>query len=119
MNDTTTTLAELKKLFSDFVRERNWQQFQTPKNLAMNLACEAAELMELFVWVESAQSAEVLKNKSEDVHDELADIALSLLLFCAHNNIDLTTAIKNKMAKNIAKYPVEKSYGKATKYTDL
>jgi len=119
MNDTTTTVEQLKNLFATFVKERDWEQFQSPKNLAMNLACEAAELMELFVWCEGSESKAELQKNLTAAQDELADIAFSLLLLCEQNGIDLTTVVHNKMAKNREKYPIQKSFGNRTKYTQL
>lgn len=119
MHDTTTCLAELKNKIKQFVEERDWQQYHTPKNLSMSLAVEASELMELFLWVEGEASKEVIVNKHKAVKEELADIGIILLNFCMRYNIDLAQAIENKLKLNAQKYPVEKCKGKAVKYTEL
>lgn len=120
MSDTKTTVAELKELTHSFVTERDWRQFHGAKNLSMAIAGEAAELMELFTWTQNAeQAANIVQEKKQAVTDELADIAAAVLIFCDEFNIDLSTAIKEKMIKNAVKYPVEKSKGINKKYTEL
>ncbi len=119
--DATTTLAELKTRILAFVHERDWEQFHAPKNLSMALAAEAAELMEHFLWVESAASKERASEpaRRRDIEDELADIVIYALEFSNMTGIDLAAAIEKKMAANAAKYPVEKAKGRADKYTEL
>jgi NTP pyrophosphatase (non-canonical NTP hydrolase) len=104
-----------------FVRERDWEQFHTPKNLAMALAGEAAELMELFQWLTPEQSAAIMTDakRAEAVRDEVADILFYTLRVADVLGIDLFRAVDAKMAKNAAKYPVELAKGKATKYDEL
>lgn len=119
MTDSKNTIDDLKQIIKKYVEERDWQQFHTPKNLSMNIAAEAAELMELFLWVESSDSHNELEKNRAAVEDEVADVANGLINFCLRNNIDLSAAIEKKMAKNALKYPVEKSKGKTTKYTLL
>lgn len=119
MQDTKTTVADLKNLVNTFTQERDWHQFHTPKNMSMMIATEAAELMEIFLWVDSAKSVEELRKKQAHVEQEIADVAIGILMLCAEQNIDLSKAIQEKMAHNAAKYPVEKAKGNATKYTDL
>ncbi len=117
MPDTTTTLAELKELMARFVAERDWQQFHSPKNLSMSLACEAAELMEHFLWMENAESRKVTQDpaKLAEVADEIADVALHLLSLGNTLGIDLSDAIRNKLAKAAVKYPAEKYRGRYDK----
>lgn len=117
--DKTTTIESLKDLVRKFVEERDWQQYHTPKNLSMNIAGEAAELMEFFTWTDNEGSKRVLEEYRQDVEHEVADIAFALINFCMRNNIDLSQAIKTKMILNEQKYPVEKCKGKATKYHKL
>ncbi len=119
MTDKTTTIESLKQIMLTFTDERDWGQFQTPKNLSMALAAEGAELMELFMWVESRASAEELEKKREDVEHEIADIAAYLFIFCSRHNIDLAGAFERKMRINALRYPVDKAKGSSTKYTDL
>ncbi|HVX01249.1 MAG TPA: nucleotide pyrophosphohydrolase [Candidatus Babeliaceae bacterium] len=116
--DETTTIEALKQSVKNFVEEREWQQFHCPKNLSMLLAVESAELMELFLW-STADSLLQLEKKRVEVEHELADIAFALLNFCDRYDIDLTTALKRKIALNAEKYPIEKSKGKAIKYNEL
>lgn len=115
--DGKTTLAELKSSVMDFVRERDWERFHSPKNLSMALAAEAAELMEHFLW--DTPEASSRKTDTEEVADELADVLIYALEFANISGIDLTRAIEAKMRKNALKYPVEKSRGKSLKYTEL
>jgi len=119
MNDNKTTIETLKKQLKKFVDERDWNQFHSPKNMSMGIAIEAAELMEFFQWSDAQQSFEIFAKKREEIEHEIADIAVYTLMFCAENNIDLSTAIEKKMKLNAKKYPVEKSKGKPTKYTEL
>jgi len=119
MSDNKTTVTDLKKLVNTFTQERDWQQFHSPKNMSMMIATEAAELMEIFLWVDTDKSAEELKKKQEHVEQEIADVAIGILMLCAEQGIDLSAAIKAKMAHNAAKYPVEKAKGIAAKYTEL
>ena len=113
MPDNKTTIHELKLIVEFFVDEREWKQFHSPKNLAMSLSIEAAELMEIFQWLSLDQAQDVMKgNETRDnAIDEIADILIYVLAFCNRNKIDITDAIKKKMEKNIRKYPVEKFKG--------
>lgn len=113
MSDNKTTIDELKLIVESFVDEREWKQFHSPKNLAMSLSIEAAELMEIFQWLSLDQAQDVMKaNETRDnAIDEIADILIYALAFCNRNKIDITDAIKKKMEKNIRKYPVEKFKG--------
>jgi len=119
MQDRTTTVTDLKEQIKEFMQERDWVQFHSAKNVSMALACEAAELMEHFMWVESADSHTVFETKRDAIEHEVADVAILLLEFCITNKIDLTEAIQTKMALNAHKYPVEKAKGKTLKYTEL
>ena len=113
MSDNKTTIHELKLIVEFFVDEREWKQFHSPKNLAMSLSIEAAELMEIFQWLSLDQAQDVMKgNETRDnAIDEIADILIYVLAFCNRNKIDITDAIKKKMEKNTRKYPVEKFKG--------
>jgi dCTP diphosphatase len=119
MNDTITTIETLKNKIKQFVEERNWQQYHSPKNLSMNIAVEAAELMEIFNWTDTEESKQELEKKRQQAENEIADIAFSLLNLCMRYNVDLTQALERKIALNAQKYPIEKSKGKITKYTEL
>jgi NTP pyrophosphatase (non-canonical NTP hydrolase) len=120
-SDAQTTIEELKLRLKAFVRERDWEQFHSPKNLSMALSAETAELMEHFLWVDSqaskARAEEPARRK--DIEDELADIIIYALEFANMTGIDVAAAIEAKMAANAKKYPVEKAKGRAEKYTEL
>jgi NTP pyrophosphatase (non-canonical NTP hydrolase) len=114
MSDSTTTVAALREAWARFVSEREWGQFHSPKNLVMALAVEAAELMEHFLWIDNDTSRAVAREPAtrELVADELADVTGVVLALCNALDLDLSEAIANKMAKNVLKYPVEKSRGR-------
>jgi NTP pyrophosphatase (non-canonical NTP hydrolase) len=112
--DATTTVSELRAGMAAFVHEREWEQFHSPKNLAMALAAEAAELMEHFLWIDNDASRAVVADagRREEVADELADVAGVMFALCNALDIDLSDATARKMAKNVLKYPVEKCRGR-------
>ncbi len=114
MPDTTTTVQELREAMARFVRERDWEQFHSPKNLVMGLSVEAAELMEHFLWVENEASRQVAADSAKmgEIADEMADVACYLLALSNTLGIDLSDAIQRKLVKNAQKYPVEKCRGK-------
>lgn len=114
----TDSLNELKKKLENFVVERDWAQFHSPKNLAMAMIVEAAELVEHFQWNTEAESHELSAEKREQVGHELADTFVYLLRISQVLNIDLIEAANKKIALNALKYPVEKARGKNNKYTD-
>ena len=119
--DSATTVAELKTRVLAFARERDWEQFHSPKNLSMALAAEAGELMEHFLWATNEQSRDVAADaaKRGKIADELADVVIYALEFANATGLDVATAIEAKMAANAKKYPVEKARGRADKYTEL
>lgn len=119
MSDSTTTVAELRGLMAQFVAERNWQQFHTPKNLAMSISIEAAELMELFQWtdpVESAQRTSVEPHRTR-LAEELADVLCYALSLANATGLDLSDAIRDKLVKNRAKYPADEFHDRFEKST--
>jgi len=114
MSDATTTVAELRGLIHEFVNERDWSQFHTPKNLSMALAIEAAELMEHFQWLSPEASTGIRDSADQfrEVREELADVLCFALSFANALDIDMSTAIKEKLVKNAAKYPADKFRGR-------
>lgn len=112
--DEDTTVAELRRLVADFVHERDWEQFHDPKNLSMAITTEASELMEHFRWVSNDASHGLMQDadKRRAVADELADILAFTLGFANQCGIDLTGALRAKMAKNATKYPADKYKGR-------
>lgn len=121
MSDAATTVSEIRERVLAFARERDWEQFHSPKNLSMALAAEAGELMEHFLWAESKASAAVLTEpkKRAAIEDELADVVIYAMEFANIGGIDLAKAIEAKLAQNAAKYPIEKAKGRSDKYTEL
>ena len=107
MNDQQTTVAELSAVMREFVRKRRWEEFHTPKNLAISLAIESAEVMELFQWLTPEQSAETAADaaKRQEVADELSDVLAYLLSLANVMQIDLAAAFESKMRRVRIKYP--------------
>ena len=113
MCDSTTTLADLKRLVNDFVERREWRQFHAPKNLAMSMAIETAELMEHFQWISAARSRRIDDaRRLEAVSDELADVLCYALAMANELGIDISTAVSRKMEKNEKKYPADEYRGR-------
>ena len=102
-----------------FRDERDWLKFHDPKNLAVSIAIEAAELLEEFQWMTREESELHAAENREAVSDEIADVAIYLIELADLLKIDLATAINAKLDKNAIKYPVDKARGKSTKYTKL
>jgi NTP pyrophosphatase (non-canonical NTP hydrolase) len=112
-------LTDLQKQIVAFRDERDWKQFHNPKDLAMSLVLEAAEVLEHFQWKSPEEIAEHVHSHKEDVSDELADVLYWVLLMAHDLGIDVVAASHQKLAKNALKYPVEKSKGSHKKYTEL
>ena len=109
-------LHELAAMIRAFARERDWDQFHTPKNLAMGVAIEAAELMEEFHWLTPEQSGQLPPETLQAVRHEMADVFVYLVLLADKLGVDLFAAAAEKMAINAGKYPADTVRGKATKY---
>ena len=107
---------ETNDIVKKFRDDRNWRQFHNPKDLAISISLEAAELLEIFQW--SADDLECTE-KLEHLKEELADVLSYSILLADRYGIDLDEIIQKKMQKNAEKYPVEKASGVSTKYTDL
>lgn len=101
-----------------FARERDWEQFHSPKNLSMALIAEAAELVEHFQWLTEAQSAELPPEKHREVAMELADIFIFLVRCADRLGIDLIEAANRKTDINEQRFPVEKVRGRAGRASD-
>ncbi len=114
MSDTQTTIAQLKQLVNDFVDRRDWHQFHSPKNLSMSLAIEAAELMEHFQWLTAERSRRLADEprRLAAVGEELADVLCYALAMANELRLDLSTAIRQKLAKNEQKYPADEYRGR-------
>ena len=102
-----------------FRRERDWEQFHTPKNLSAALSVEVAELLECFQWAKDGELAELVVRERAAIQEEIADIAILLCYLCHDLNIDLDAAVRSKLEKNRQKYPVSVARGTATKYDRL
>ena len=120
-NATEPNLTELRESIAAFASARDWEQFHSPKNLSMALACEAGELMEHFLWLDPEESRELLQNKEKKtkVSEELADVLIYALRFADIAGIAPAKAIANKMKRNEERYPVEKAKGSHAKYNEL
>jgi dCTP diphosphatase len=114
MSDQATTLAELRGAVQRFVDERDWRQFHTPKNLSMAIAIESAELMEHFQWLGSEESRGVRESPDSlaEVREELADIMCYALSFANALEIDIASAVRDKLVKNAHKYPADRFRGR-------
>lgn len=107
------SLDQLNARLLRFARERDWEQFHSPKNLAMALAGEAGELLEHFQWLTEAQSAALDENKKRQVSHELADILLYLIRLSERLDVDLIAAAEEKILINERRYPADKVRGDA------
>ena len=112
--DRDTTIETLREEIATFIRERDWEQFHDPKNLSIAIATEAAELMEHFRWIKNDPSRELVKDPKvkAQVADEVADVLAFVLSFANAAQIDLTTALREKMSRNAGKYPAEQFKGR-------
>jgi len=119
--DDRATIEQLKIAALRFRDQRNWKQFHDAKNLSIGLAVEAAELQELFLWKSDDEVRELLASEKsrQRIREELADVCIFLLYLAEGCDVDLSTAVEDKLRINEAKYPVAKSYDIAKKYTEL
>ena len=111
-------LDELRWRLRRFAAARDWDQFHSPKNLAMALIAEAAELVEHFQWLTEAESAALTPEKRAEVADELADVLVYVVRIADKLDVDLLAAVADKLRRNEAKYPVSRVKGSAKKYTE-
>lgn len=118
-SNTSSDLALLTQKLIAFRDERDWAPFHKPKDLALSLCLEAAELLELFQWKNEAQSQEFVARNPEALRDELADVLGWVLILAHEARVDLVQAVNEKIKKNALKYPVQASKGRSNKYTDL
>jgi NTP pyrophosphatase (non-canonical NTP hydrolase) len=113
-SDQAVTVGALKEAVHHFVEARDWYQYHTPKNLAMCIAIEAAEIMEHFQWQSLDDSAALMADEAAraEVADELADVLIYCLSFANSSGIDVSAAIHKKLARNEVRFPVEKVKGR-------
>lgn len=110
--------VSLKEKLRDFAQERDWEQFHSPKNLAMALNVEAGELLECFQWLTEDQSQNLDVDKLAAVTEEIADVQLYLLRLADVLGIDVLAAAEAKIKKNAQKYPADLVKGSSKKYTE-
>ena len=111
-------LSKLQNELLEFARRRDWQQFHAPKNLVMALSVEASELLEHFQWLSEAQSMQLDAEKKQAVSLEMADIFIYLMRLATELEVDILTAVDEKIKINNEKYPVEKVRGSSKKYNE-
>lgn len=117
--NTNDRLSAIQKRSLAFVNARDWKQFHTPKDLAMSLTLEAAELLEHFQWKNDEEIRQYLQTNKTGIAEEMVDCLHLLMLMSHYFDIDLAEAFYAKMEKNEAKYPVEKAKGTHKKYSEL
>lgn len=113
------TVNDLTKKVVSFRNVRDWKQFHNPKDCAISLSLEASEVLEHFQWKNAEEIEKYIKTNKKEIGDELADVLYWVLLMAHDLNINLETAFDLKMKENNKKYPVKKSKGKNSKYTEL
>lgn len=111
-------ISKIQKRLDDFAKDRNWDQFHSPKNLSMALAAEVAELLEIFQWLTEEQSREIINNEKEMslIKEEISDVVIYLVRLADKLNVDIEKAVLEKIALNERKYPVKLAKDNATKY---
>lgn len=112
-------LAALTRQVRAFNEARDWGRYHSPRNLAMALSVEAGELLELFLWASDDGPQPPVASRLPRVADEAADVLICLLNFCDRAGVDLEAAFTEKLARNAAKYPVERARGRLEKSTEL
>jgi NTP pyrophosphatase (non-canonical NTP hydrolase) len=113
-----TDFDRIKRQVRQFIGEREWDQFHTPKNLSMALIVEAAEMVEHFQWLTEEQSCNLSPEKLAEVELELADIQVYLISLAEKLHLDLIAAVDKKLVLNARKYPAEQVRGSSKKYTE-
>lgn len=114
-------VSGLQEAIAQFARERDWEQFHSPKNLAMALTGEVGELVELFQWLSEDASREVARDPvtARRARDEIADVLIYLVRLAAVLEVNLDEAVRSKLQTNARKYPVEKARGNSMKSTEF
>ena len=118
MADHSPTLRELSAKVRSFAESRDWSRFHSPRNLAMALTVEAAELLELYLWCEDDGPQPLPPQRRPRVADEAADVLICLLNFCDRADIDLAAAMEAKLERAAEKYPADRVRGQALKYDE-
>jgi len=113
------TIDELTADIRAFRDARDWRQFHNPKELAVAITAEAGELLQHFVWQDHEQSDRRMIERRAEIEDEIADVAILLFELADNSGIDLAAAVRAKLARNEARYPVDKAKGSNAKYNEL
>lgn len=111
-------LESVRQRMRDFAEARDWDQFHSPKNLAMALSVEVSELVECFQWLTEEESRSLSADQLSAIADEIADIQLYLVRLADKVGVEIDVAVEQKIVKNDAKYPVDKVKGSSKKYTE-
>lgn len=112
-------LDSIRKRLREFAQDRDWSQFHSPKNLVMALVGEVGELVEEFQWLTEDESRRLSEDRKARVQEEVADVQTYLIMIAEKLEIDLLSAVDQKISQNEAKYPVDKARGTSKKYTEL
>ena len=118
MNAPADSLTDIRARLRAFADERDWDQFHTPKNLAMALSVEVAELVEHYQWLPTGADSELDEAKRAGIRHELADVLMYLVRLADKSGVDLHAAVLEKMALNALKYPAQQVRGDARKYSE-
>jgi len=111
-------MKELLEQIKRFNKERDWEQYHSPKNLVLALMVEVAEVAEKFQWLTEQESQELSSEKLKEITEELGDVLIYLVNLADKLNIDLVKAARDKLAKNAKKYPADQVRGSSRKYTE-
>ncbi|CAG9188890.1 putative dCTP diphosphatase [Paraburkholderia sabiae] len=114
----SSDLVAVRDLLRQFVSERDWSRFHSPKNLATALSVEASELLEPFQWLQSGEKSELAEDKLTAIRHEMADVLAYLVMLADRLDVDLYAAVLEKIELNRAKYPAEKVRGDSRKYSE-
>jgi len=112
-------MRKLANMIKKFAEERNWEQFHSPKNLAIGISIESNELLEILIWMTEEESRTLTQEQLTRVSEEVGDITINLINFCNQYGIDPIECAINKLQNIKRKYPIEKSFGSSKKYNEL
>lgn len=112
-------MKELREEIENFDKKRNWEQYHSPKNLAIGLSVEANELLEIFMWLNEDESRKLSAEQMKKVREEVGDVTIHIVNLCRILGIDPIECALEKLKLNNKKYPVEKAFGSAKKYNEI
>ena len=118
-SDESTPLSAIREALRSFNADRDWGRYHSPRNLAMAVSVEANELLELYLWCADEGPQPAVATRAPRVEEEAADVLLTLLNLCDRAGIDLAAAAERKLAKNAARYPVDRARGRLEKAGEL